>query len=95
MSWGRAGWLLLLLAAGGPALVGVEPEIAEVVWKAAGEDPSSPLAVDAARLSAQVAPWRPEWSAQQARVREVARVRRAALAHDRGGRRRAAVPDDR
>jgi hypothetical protein len=73
-----------------PALRGVDEAMADEVWRS-GElavgDARGPLRVAAAGWATRVAPWQAGWPEARRRVREVADERRAALPHDRGGRR--------
>jgi hypothetical protein len=83
-------WAALALTAL-PALRPGDVAVADAIWVSAGEEAPGDLTarvwLDAARVNRQVAPWQPGWGRAQARLRELADARRAALPHDRGGRR--------
>lgn len=78
-----------------PALRGEDVVRADAIWAAAEETAAGPddrVWVDAAGVNVRVAPWQDGWGRARSRVAQVARQRRASLAHDRGGRRYPAPP---
>lgn len=90
----RLGWWLLglgLAATAWPALRGGDRVASEAIFQAAmkeaGDDPSASIWVDVVRVQLQLAPWQAGHAEARARLHTVTRMRRAALPHDRGGRR--------
>lgn len=92
----RFFWVCVVaVGSAAPALQPGDVAVADAAWEGAQADAlplSDPRFLDVLRYLKSVAPWQSGWARCHARAAAIEAARRAALPHDRGGRRFEAAP---
>lgn len=89
----EGAWVVLFVALAATAWDALHPgdeAAAAQAWqdaKLGGDDLTRPIYVSVSALQRDIAPWQASWGEARARAEAIEMARRAALPHDRGGRR--------